>query len=347
MLTPDRFPLIVASLSERDAGRFARALESLERYEEAGLLLQVEHGDLKSTFNRAFDNAWSKQMREPFLNAGRWEKLSPAEYKFECDLSSYPQCHTIAGLVKKLEHKNAPKGAMLDAMIAVAAECAVIGPRVNALKEKIGKRAPAPTKTSMARDERTAKALHCQICGCDILAETGVIAHHGYQRPGDGYQTPSCPGARELPYEADRKVLGEYIEALKSRKIGTEAGLVAVRAEKVDLLWTYNDYSQKRQRWERQPEVTVAVNRANFEEHLAEAITRGSGRGVTFDQIKSGKIIELQSLINSLHRAIVQQTKRYQDWVQVRDWNGAQWVPFVAVEVMPFHMAPEDDGWQS
>lgn len=43
----------------------------------------------------------------------------------------------------------------------------------------------------------------CQICGRVILARTGLIAHHGYQRPdrGSGWQTASCMGARHLPYE--------------------------------------------------------------------------------------------------------------------------------------------------
>lgn len=43
----------------------------------------------------------------------------------------------------------------------------------------------------------------CQICGRDIKANTGVIAHHGYQRPdrGSGWQTASCFGARHKPYE--------------------------------------------------------------------------------------------------------------------------------------------------
>ncbi len=41
----------------------------------------------------------------------------------------------------------------------------------------------------------------CQICGRAILAKRGLIAHHGYQRPGHGWQTSSCFGARWKPYE--------------------------------------------------------------------------------------------------------------------------------------------------
>lgn len=41
----------------------------------------------------------------------------------------------------------------------------------------------------------------CQCCGRAIKSKHGVIAHHGYQRPGQGWQTASCWGARKQPYE--------------------------------------------------------------------------------------------------------------------------------------------------
>jgi|SRR5579859_2934664 len=41
----------------------------------------------------------------------------------------------------------------------------------------------------------------CQVCGRLIKAGSGLIAHHGYKRPGDGWQTASCQGAKYLPYE--------------------------------------------------------------------------------------------------------------------------------------------------
>ena len=52
----------------------------------------------------------------------------------------------------------------------------------------------------------------CQICGREIKDSTGVIAHHGFQRPGDGWQTQSCIGARELPYEKSRDIIPKAIE---------------------------------------------------------------------------------------------------------------------------------------
>lgn len=52
----------------------------------------------------------------------------------------------------------------------------------------------------------------CQICGRVIKAKGGLIAHHGYTRPYEGWQTSSCEGARYLPYEVSCDRLAEVIE---------------------------------------------------------------------------------------------------------------------------------------
>lgn len=41
----------------------------------------------------------------------------------------------------------------------------------------------------------------CQICARQIKTRYGSIAHHGYKRPGGGWQTASCYGASYWPYE--------------------------------------------------------------------------------------------------------------------------------------------------
>lgn len=60
--------------------------------------------------------------------------------------------------------------------------------------------------------------VHCQICARDIKAKTGTIAHHGYQRPGNGWQTSSCLGAKYLPYEQSRDRIPQVIEMYKGFK---------------------------------------------------------------------------------------------------------------------------------
>jgi hypothetical protein len=57
----------------------------------------------------------------------------------------------------------------------------------------------------------------CQICERQIGSKKGLIAHHGYTRPErwSGYQTASCWGARELPYEKSRDLVGELIKHIE------------------------------------------------------------------------------------------------------------------------------------
>ena len=55
----------------------------------------------------------------------------------------------------------------------------------------------------------------CQICGRVIKANTGVIAHHGYERPGGGWQTSSCMGARYKPYEESCDRIPAVIESVE------------------------------------------------------------------------------------------------------------------------------------
>ncbi len=47
----------------------------------------------------------------------------------------------------------------------------------------------------------------CQICGRKIKAKFGLIAHHGYKRPGNGWQTVSCSGAKYRPYQVAKDAL--------------------------------------------------------------------------------------------------------------------------------------------
>lgn len=57
---------------------------------------------------------------------------------------------------------------------------------------------------------------HCQICERAIKASKGLIAHHGYRRPGQGWQTASCFGARWRPYEAACDALPHAIKACEA-----------------------------------------------------------------------------------------------------------------------------------
>lgn len=55
----------------------------------------------------------------------------------------------------------------------------------------------------------------CQICGRNIKAKNGRIAHHGYTRPDLGWQTKSCFGARRLPLEESCDAIEDGIKMIE------------------------------------------------------------------------------------------------------------------------------------
>jgi hypothetical protein len=68
----------------------------------------------------------------------------------------------------------------------------------------------------------------CQICGRAIKAKRGLIAHHGYQRPG-GWQTASCFGARHEPFQVSAAAIPPYIQFLKESLASRESWLIELR----------------------------------------------------------------------------------------------------------------------
>jgi len=82
---------------------------------------------------------------------------------------------------------------------------------------------------------KQASAMTCQCCGRQIFAQTGTIAHHGYERPGYGWQTASCMGALYLPFEVSRNRLADLILSLQQMIEETKESIKATKAEKVKL----------------------------------------------------------------------------------------------------------------
>jgi hypothetical protein len=58
-----------------------------------------------------------------------------------------------------------------------------------------------------------------------------LIAHHGYRRPGQGWQTASCFGARWRPYEVASDALPRAIERAMAYRNNTVVTLTMLRAK--------------------------------------------------------------------------------------------------------------------
>jgi hypothetical protein len=161
-----------------------------------------------------------------------------------------------------------------------------------------------------ARRLRNAAAMHCQVCGRDILAKTGAIAHHGYERPyGEGWQTASCYGARQLPYEADRRVLGEYIEIMRTRLESMKTVRKRIAAEEVPVQVRFkND-------WRDNEDQCYAITRQSFNDVRAkhENAFRRIGWD-SFDTIRDRDLGTRDQRIEWLAHDLKNQQRRFDSW---------------------------------
>lgn len=80
--------------------------------------------------------------------------------------------------------------------------------------------------------DKTPNAGTCPICnGVWMLTRKGLLVHHGYQRPGWGWQTDSCFGAKEEPYEKSTAVIPKYLKMVQARLDDREAFLQKLQSE--------------------------------------------------------------------------------------------------------------------
>jgi hypothetical protein len=183
--------------------------------------------------------------------------------------------------------------------------------------------------------KKLAESMTCQCCGRAIFAQSGSIAHHGYERPGYGWQTASCMGAKHLPFEVSRDRLGALIVRLEQRLADLIEAQRQVRDEEVAVTYTATNhnavpevvgapYSTKRIF----PTVTFEFTRANFAAILAENTgPYGSGKlwngydaicleEKGFDGIKVADMKRRSDFIAGVHDHLKECQERYDAWKQ-------------------------------
>lgn len=185
------------------------------------------------------------------------------------------------------------------------------------------KNAETATTNAAKKAARELATMTCQCCARKHLANKGVIAHHGFERPGSGWQTASCYGARHLPFEVDRAVLGMMITALRNRKAVMIETRGKAEREEIDFLLYYSDYSVKANAYGKRPEVTVKVTRATWDTMKTEHADgfRRSIHHHDFDSVKTADLADRDHSIERITRDINECQRRYDGWKQTHVWN--------------------------
>ncbi|AXQ68433.1 hypothetical protein HOT99_gp184 [Caulobacter phage CcrBL10] len=319
------FPIIRAAIEGRRAAAFDTMLANADAFAAEGVLIKAEFEDIKGVFTRCIDAAWEVVRKRYFFidHALRTKEVEDLFWSF-----SIPYPHVLPGYLKKtLAAKNIPSNVRED-LVALFNEGIALNDKLVALKPLIGKRAPKKTKVEI---EREGKERTCQICGRGILAEGGTIAHHGYTRPGYGWQTASCSGAREVPFEISRDELRKEIEALKAWRVRKLAERARIEAEEVKLVLKYQVSEQdprRAQGFKLTVDRQIEVTRDTFEALKVSTPEAFSGKynprkegkytyeALTFDGLKTQAIGMVDIEIGRLDTDILRQQARYDGWTQ-------------------------------
>lgn len=176
------------------------------------------------------------------------------------------------------------------------------------------------------KDIDASQTMHCQCCGRAIHAALGTIAHHGYQRPGYGWQTRSCFGAKRLPWQADRSAVKELIDHLKETLLRSDYARCAVFDEIEPVTHHYQIYDRKARG--NYINKTLVLTRATFDGIVAQNpdnLFRYNIPAATFDDFKKRDLDKRDRAIAQLKRDITEFTAKYDGWKQTHQWNGKMW----------------------
>ena len=172
------------------------------------------------------------------------------------------------------------------------------------------KRAPFPKQKPLTTG-------HCQICGREIGTTTGNIAHHGYTRPGSGWQTASCFGAKWRPYEVACDALPPAIRGLQDYVEGCKVRLNDLMTNPPEQITYKSD-----DRFSKQKEYTFA--RPDNFDPKAELTHSDKYGGRNYANLFLAKVERLRTDIKYSQQDIVALKKRLADWIAPASREGQE-----------------------
>lgn len=200
-MDPNDFPLLRAAA--RSPSRLDAAVTTIAAAVEAGEIRNVALQDAKSTLSDAVHSAWGRYINDRHFSGEVWRNGSMTEglqdLYYKVNVYGLHDVHAAAKRVAATK----VEGPAVDAMRTLLQELLPLAQAVTGLKDKVIKgRAPAPVRPPANPDQLR---MSCGCCQRPIAVmggePTGRMAHHGYQRPGHGWQTASCPGIKFMPLE--------------------------------------------------------------------------------------------------------------------------------------------------
>lgn len=243
------FPLL-RSLAKHPA-HFDDAVRILAGSLESGSIRNPVLQQLKHVFGNVVESAWAKAVTKPFFHGGAFE----SQPKDVIDLNRSIMMlglHSVIATSKKLA-KTKAQGTAVDAMRAVINEALPLAEAVQSLKPNVvmGREPSSPKPVNPSKVVKT-----CPCCFRSIAVVSSKMAHHGYERPGTGWQTASCPGIRFPPLEVSSEGLVWMIGALKDQRKSLVEAIAAAPLKQTlrvhDVGRQFIEITRESARWDRE-----------------------------------------------------------------------------------------------
>lgn len=159
----------------------------------------------------------------------------------------------------------------------------------------------------------------CQICGRAILAKTGRISHHGYKRPGAGWQTASCYGARHAPYEVAR-------DAIQSAIANCQGFIARTETRIADFLATppAEMKDERRDAYGRVRHSFTLIRPEGFNPQGTSPGSYKPGGHGHYDCLFHGQLRDWRAQVAAAHEDIAFMAARYDAWVAPEPRTGTE-----------------------
>jgi len=208
--------MITSYLTERRAAQFIAAVSVMNQE----VIYNVDFKDAKDSLGRAFEEANSKMVSEPFFWGGKGNDLPEAIV--ELHWLSW-QAHLAPSLLKKVIKANIDHP-VCTAMLELLNEFAPIMENAKAAKARVIK-GRKPSATPRTTPERTIENTGtCGCCGKNVKMGGGRLVAHGYTIKY-GFQSGNCFGVGYEPVEVSNKAIVAYLEVLNDYRDELESSL--------------------------------------------------------------------------------------------------------------------------
>lgn len=291
MLIRESFPSVYASTvrgAERQRQRFEQALDRLNEGLLSGSIRNVEMKDVKRWCSDIARDLWDEKIADVHFNAGKYQQLPGDLVDFYYSITIMG-IHSLSSIDKKLQ-KTKIDHPMIDSMRSLVAELKPLATTIDSLKSGVVMgRAPSTEPPKPVNPNKVVKT--CPCCQRSIAVVGGTMAHHGYERRGNGWQTQSCPGIRFPPIEVSNAGLKWMIESheeslqhtiklqgekdsLKSLQTNIAGNVVTIRPDSSrwrNTLRAYEERLERDVRWYTEDLVMMKKRLADWKPEVAPA----------------------------------------------------------------------------